>query len=134
MQLERWIAILDRAKQVLVPRERQIGIVSTLQEQLDPAYRNRFVDLAKQLIEPEDVPVRRSHRTIKRAEVALRDAHVGVIDVAVDDVADDAFWMFPSANGFGQLSEERRRSASRYKSSASSASMRAPVRTLSAIE
>ena len=107
VQLERGIALLDRAEQILVPRERQVGIVAALQQQLDPADRDSLVDLAEQLVESEDIAFRRSDRTIERAEVALGDADVRVVDVAIDDVGDDALGVFPIAHRFGQLSEER---------------------------
>src|SRR5206468_1266466 len=55
VQFEIRIAGLDGAKQILVPRERQIRIVSALQQQLDAADCDRLVDLSKQLVEAEDV-------------------------------------------------------------------------------
>ena len=56
------IARLDRAEQILVPRQRQVGIVPALQQQLDAADGDRLVDLSEQLVEPEHVAVRRSDR------------------------------------------------------------------------
>ena len=90
VQLEVGIALLDRAEQIFVPRQRQIGIVAALQQQLHAADGDRFVDLPEQLVEAEDVALGRSDRPIERAEVALRDADVRVVDVAIDDVGDDA--------------------------------------------
>ena len=103
------IARLDRAEQILVPRQRQIGIVPALHQQLDAADRDRLVDLSEQLLEPEDVAVRRADRAIERAEVALRDADVGVVDVAVDDVGDQSVRMLSRADAIGELSEQRGR-------------------------
>ena len=134
MQLERRVALLDRAEQILVPRERQVGIVAALQQQLDAADRDGLVDLAEQFVESEDVAFRRSDRTIERAEVALRDADVRVVDVAIDDVADDALGMLPLAHRIRPAVRGARSERRGTTSSASSASMRAPVRTLSAIE
>src|SRR4051812_13457758 len=98
MQLERRIAGLHRAKQVFVPRDRQVRVVATLQQQLIAADGNRLVDLPEDLLEAKDVTLRGSDRTIERAEVAARDADVGVVDVAVDDVRDDPLGMLPRAN------------------------------------
>ena len=109
VQLERGIALLDAAEQILVPRQRQIGIVAALQQQLHAADGDRLVDLAEELVEAEHVALRRSDRTVERAEVALRDAHVRVVDVAVDDVGDDALGMLARADGVGQPAEQRRR-------------------------
>src|SRR5205807_10386239 len=90
VEFKRGIPLLDRAEQIFVPGERQIRIVPTLEQKLHTADGHGFVDLAKQFVESEDVPISRSDRPIERAEVALRDADVGVIDVAVDDVRDDS--------------------------------------------
>src|SRR5206468_11987405 len=43
------------------------------------------------------------------AEVALRDADVRVVDVAVDDVRDDVAGILARANGVGEPAKERRR-------------------------
>ena len=109
VQLEGGIALLDRAEQILVPRQRQVGIVTALEQQLHAADGHGLVDLSKQLVEAEHVPFRRSDRPIERAEVALRDADVGVVDVAVDDVGDDPFGMLAGADPVGQPAEQRRR-------------------------
>ena len=55
VQLERRIARLDRAEQILVPRQRQIGIVAALQQELNAADRDRLVDLPEDLVEAEHV-------------------------------------------------------------------------------
>ena len=109
VQLELRIALLDRAEQILVPRQRQIGIVAALQQQLDAADGDRLVDLPEQLVEAEHVALRRSDRPIERAEVAPRDADVRVVDVAVDDVGDDAVGMLARADAVGEPAEQRRR-------------------------
>ena len=109
VQLEVGIALLDRAEQILVPRQRQVGIVTALEQQLHAADGDRLVDLPKHLVEPEHVPFRRSDRPIERAEVALRDADVRVVDVAVDDVGDDPLGMLAGADAVGQPAEQRRR-------------------------
>ena len=45
----------DRAEQILVPLDRQIGIVAALQQQLVAADGDRLVDLAEDLLEAEHV-------------------------------------------------------------------------------
>ena len=57
------------------------------------------IDLAEDLVEPQHVAVGRSDRSVERAEVAPRHTDVGVVDVAVDDVGDDALGMFAGADG-----------------------------------
>src|SRR5262249_54754205 len=61
------------------------------------------------LLEPQDVPVRRAYLAVERAEVALGHADVGVVDVAVDDVGDDALGMFAGTDSIGESSEQARR-------------------------
>src|SRR4030095_2941572 len=90
------------------PRARRVWIVAALQQQLVPAYRNRFVDLAEDLFETENVPVRRAHRTIERAEVAPRHADIRVVDVAVDDVGHEAIGMFTEADRIGKVAKQVR--------------------------
>ena len=62
VQLERRIPLLDGAEQILVPLERQIGIVAALQQQLTAAERDRLVDLPEDLLEAEHVAVARPDR------------------------------------------------------------------------
>ena len=103
------IALLHRAEQILVPLDRQIGIVAALQQQLHAAERDRLVDLAEDLLEAEHVALARSDRPVERAEVAARHADVRVVDVAVDDVGDDAVGMLARADAVGELAEQRQR-------------------------
>jgi hypothetical protein len=60
MKLERRIALFDRPEQVFVPGQRQVRIVTALQQQLNTADLDGFVDLAKELVESKHVAVRRS--------------------------------------------------------------------------
>ena len=133
VQLERRIALLDRAEQVLVPGQRQVGIVAALQQQLDAADRDRLVDLPEQLVEAEDVAFGRSDRTVERAEVALRDADVGVVDVAVDDVGDDALGMLARADARRRAGRAAPSAPARYSVSASRRSRARRPGPLSAI-
>ena len=70
--------------------QRHVRVVAALQQQLAAAERDRLFDLPEDLVEPERVALRRSDGPIERAELAARDADVRVVDVAVDDVGDDA--------------------------------------------
>ena len=57
----------------------------------------------------QDVAVAVPDRAVERAEVAARDADVGVVDVAVDDVGDDALGMLARAHRVRQPAEHLRR-------------------------
>ena len=109
MELERRISGFDRTEQILVPRQRQIRVVSSLQQELHAANGDRFVDLPEQLLEAEHVSVRRPDRPIERAEVALRDADVRVVHVAIDDVRHHALGVLARPHLVGELPEKRRR-------------------------
>src|SRR5207249_11681045 len=89
VELECGIPLLDCAEQIFVPRERQVGVVPTLQEKLYTSDRNGLVDLVKELVEAEHVAVRRSDGPVERTERALGYTDVRVVDVPVDDVGDD---------------------------------------------
>src|SRR6266508_1288779 len=115
MQLERGVPLLHRAEEILVPLERQIGVVSALQEQLNATDRDGFVDLSEDLVEAKHVAFRVSDGTIKRAEVAARDADVRIVDVAVDDVGDDAIGMAAGAKSVGHPRKQVSRRFSIHK-------------------
>src|SRR3954469_2117470 len=88
MQVDR-VARLDRAEEILVVVDGQIGMVATLHEHAGAADRERLLDLL------EDDRLRQQVRlaavaraAVERAEVAVGDADVGVVEVAIDDECD----------------------------------------------
>ncbi len=107
MELERRIAFLDRPEQVLVPSQRQIRVVSPLQQELHAADGDGLVDLSEDFLEAEHVAFGRAHRPVERAEVALRDAHVRVVHVAIDDVGDDGLRVLALPHEVGQLADDQ---------------------------
>src|SRR5687767_13598970 len=109
MELELRISHLDRTEQVLIPLQRQVRVVSTLQQKLYTANGDCFVDLAEDLVESEDVAICVTDRTVEGAEVTASDADVRVIDVAVDYVGNDAIRMLTRADYAGQATEPVRR-------------------------
>jgi hypothetical protein len=80
--------------------------VATLKQELSAAKRDGLVNLPEDLFESEDIPFRRSDRSIKSAEVTSRNTDVCVIDVAIDDVGDDAVGMFAGTNLVSQFTEQ----------------------------
>src|SRR5215208_4578512 len=64
VQLEGGIPRLHSPEQILVPRNRQIGVVTTLQQQLVAADGNRLVNLAEDLVEGENVSIGCANGTI----------------------------------------------------------------------
>ena len=84
---------LDVAQQVEVPLERDVRVVPALDEDLDAAQRLRLVDLRADLLERQRVALAVLRPPVERAEAAVGDADVRVVDVPVDDVRDDAVGM-----------------------------------------
>src|SRR5438094_25092 len=96
---------LDVAHQVQVPREGDVGIVAPLDEDLHAAERLQLVDLATDLLEREDVPLGVLRPPVERAELAVRDADIGVVDVPIDDVGDLVLRMQPPPRLVGEGAE-----------------------------
>ena len=80
-----------------------------LQQQLDAAHVDGFVNLAEDLVEAEHVAAGGADIAIKRAEVAFGHAHVRVVDVAIDDVRHHRLGMLPRADAIGEVPEDVRR-------------------------
>src|SRR5687768_15234447 len=89
---------LDVSHQVEIPLERDVGIMAPLNEDLHGAERLGLVDLGADLLEGQRVPLLMLRPAIEGAEPAIGDAHVRVVDVAVDDVRDDAVRMLRLAH------------------------------------
>ena len=83
VQVDR-VARLDVAEEVLVPLDPQVGVVAALQEQRGAAQVERLLDLAEDHRLRQDVALGVHGRPVEGAEVAVGDAEVGVVDVAVD--------------------------------------------------
>ena len=89
----RWMSkpLLDRAEQVLVPLDLQIGMQAALHQHAGAAQVERLLNLVEDRFLRQDVAFGVPHRAVERAEAAILGAEVGVVDVAVDDVGDHAF-------------------------------------------
>jgi len=79
----------DVPHQVQVPLERDVRVVSALNQDLNAAQRFCFVDLRADLLERKRVAFSVLGSAIECAESAIGDADIRVIDVSVDDVRDD---------------------------------------------
>ena len=87
--MELRIALFDVAEQILVPLDRQLGVVATLHQTAGPTNRDRLFDLRENDALRQHVTLARiTGLTVEGAEVAVRHADVRVVDVAVDDVRD----------------------------------------------
>ena len=108
-----WIGmmLLDVAHQVEVPLERDVGVVPALEQDLHAAERLALVDLRADLLEAQHVAFAVLRPAVERAEPAVGDADVGVVDVPVDDVGDHRLGMVPPPLGVGELGRARAGSA-----------------------
>ena len=105
---------LHVGEQVEVPLEAQPGVMPALQQDLRAALGKGLLDLPVHLLERDHVGIRILLRPVKRAELAVDVADVGIVDVAVDDVGDD---LVAAPVESLALASWRRRSASAPSSS-----------------
>ena len=93
MQVNLGEALLDPGQHLLVPLNLQIGMQATLHQNACPPEFDGFADLVIDRVEIEDVAflcLRAFQRPVERAKCAVFGAEVRVINVAVNDVGDDA--------------------------------------------
>src|SRR5882757_8794958 len=86
--------LLDPGEQPLEPIDCQVWMDSALHQDASPIHFNSFRDLLVDLVEFENIAffgLRSLQRPVKRAECAVFGAEVGVVDVPVNDVRNDAF-------------------------------------------
>ena len=88
VQVDR-VARLDRAEQILVAVDAEVGMVAALHEDAGAADRERLLDLLEDHRLRQQVALARVARAaVEGAEVADGGADVRVVDVAVDDEGD----------------------------------------------
>ena len=92
---------LDGAEHLLVPLDLQIGMQAALHQHARAAEIEGLLNLLEDDVDAVDVAFRVAHRTVEGAEAAVLRAEVGVVDIAVDDVGDDAFGMELAAQRVG---------------------------------
>src|SRR5947209_7557906 len=84
-----WIFFADVPQQVDVPLQAELGMVSPLHQDLNTAHGGKFIQLLIELLQRNDVVIVIFFGAIKRAELAINVADVGVVDVAIDDIGYD---------------------------------------------
>src|SRR5438046_4783995 len=81
--------LLDTGKKVLVIIDLQVRMHAALHQDARSAERNRFFDLLVNHMVGQDVGLTITLHAVERAKCAELFAHIRVIDIAIDDVADD---------------------------------------------
>src|SRR5713226_8329610 len=84
------IALLERAEQVFVVLDAQVGMQPALKENAGAAEREHFVNLLVDGFEREQIAFLRTEGTVKGAKRAVLGAEIGVVDVAVNLIRGDA--------------------------------------------
>jgi len=95
------MVLLDVSHEVQIPLERDVGIVPALKQDLNSTNGLALVHLRPDLLEAQHVAFVVLGPPVERAELAVGDADVGVIDIAVDDVGDRVFRMVAPPLGVG---------------------------------
>ena len=91
-------ARLQRAQEIFVVADLQVGMQAALQQNSRSAELEHLFDFFVNRLEGEDVTVFRAERPVKRAERTVFRAEIRVINVAVDLVGDDARIIFLQAH------------------------------------
>ncbi len=84
-------ALLDGAQQVLIPLDAQLRMQAALHQDARAAQVDGLLNLFEDDFLRMDVAFGVAHGPVEGAEAAIFGAEIGVVDVAVDDVADHAF-------------------------------------------
>ena len=92
------------AEEALEPVDLEVGMDAALHQYAGAAHLKGFGDLLVDLLEVEDVAffrARACERPVEGAEGAVLGAEVGVVDVAIDDVSDNALGVQAAAHSIG---------------------------------
>src|SRR5450432_4071553 len=82
-------ALLDLAQQVFIPFDFEIGVQAALHENAGAAEAERLADLIENDLVRMHVAFIVPWRAVERAEAAVLGTEICVINVAVNDIADD---------------------------------------------
>src|SRR4051812_1215347 len=106
-----WVMPLDIAHQLQIPLEWDVGVMPALKQNLNATDRLALVDLGSDLLEAQDIAFCVFGPAVERAEFAVGNADVRVVDVPVDDIGDHVLRVLPPPLGIGQLSQLQQRGA-----------------------
>src|SRR6185312_11228949 len=84
---------LDGPQQILIPFDFQVGMQSALHEDACSAQVDGLPNLIEDGFLRKDVSFRMPHGAVESAEAAIFGAEIRVVDIPVNDVADDALRM-----------------------------------------
>jgi len=105
MQVDARIARFEIAQHIFVPRQRQAGMIASLQEDLISAECDRFFDLLIENFPRQNISIGVGAFAVESTKIAHRRADVGVIDVAVYVVGAIRFGMQSATYRVGGTAE-----------------------------
>src|SRR6516164_1257242 len=79
----------DVTQQIQVVVNSELGVMTALHQNLDPADCNKLINLLIDLFLVQDVVIRIFFGPIKRTKFAINVADVGVVNVAINDICHD---------------------------------------------
>ena len=103
------VGALHPAEGVFVPRERELRVEATLQENLHAARVDDLLEFGPKNLAREHVPFAVTDGPVECTEPAACGAHVRVVDVAIDDVRDDPMRVLAQSNRVGREAQVEER-------------------------
>src|SRR5690349_14512077 len=94
--------LFDRAQQILIPFDFQFRMQAALHQNSRAAQIDGLLNLLEDHVFRVDVALGVPHRPVEGAEAAILGAEIRVVDVAIDDVADDPVGMVLAAHRVGR--------------------------------
>src|SRR5436190_11950370 len=76
-------------QQIQIPLHRQFGVMPSLHQNLSTSQRYCLLDLLIYLLKGDYISITVFLCTIKRAELAVHIADIGVVDITINDVVND---------------------------------------------
>src|SRR5262249_55264709 len=89
VNVDLWIFLPDVMQQVQVVVYSQLGVMTALHQNLNPAYPNEFVNFLVNLFVTQDIVVRIPLSPVKRAKFTINITDVRVVDVAINYIGND---------------------------------------------
>ena len=94
--------IFDRLQQILVPLDLQVGMQAALHQNTRTAQIDGLLNLVEDHVLGVHIAFFVAHGPVESAEAAILSAEIGVVDVAIDDVADHAMRVQLAADRVGR--------------------------------
>src|SRR5689334_20735239 len=98
-------SLLDSGEETLIIVDLQVRMNTALHENSRPAQRQRFFDFLIDHVIRQNIRLWITLNSIERAESAELFAHIRVVNIAIDDVADDIIRVYALADSICTVRE-----------------------------